>query len=447
MTKTIRTKSAATQASKSTAPLRRRVSIGKTLTKATKILKPVAKKRGRPALKEVQNTQHDGNETEEVDEFDQLENDLLENTVMTESDELNGVMPVKKKPTAKVNAKTAKTRIDKLNKDKSTKQSAASDVKRNKSAMPIDNEVPLGKAKRGRPAAAKSKVEPVVQETQPDPMDLDELDETKEEDMLAIDETINPDVSRQADLQEPMPQPTKERDRQQFAEWRRSKLPQTMARESVPTVATRITSASEDAALRRKVGDLTTKLETSESRYQALRDVGIKQAEAKFDQLKKQSALSASTAKSLIQTLKSNLSDQDIQLKESKALKKQFAVQSAELILLQDEIKKLNDTLAEAQRTNRQLSATLAAKRVAASTVESVASTRAPGSAMKPGLVRMIGSQEAAEEAEKASLKEDMYGDLTGLLIRKVTRHDDEDVFDCIQTGRNGCKSWQSFRA
>jgi hypothetical protein len=37
-------------------------------------------------------------------------------------------------------------------------------------------------------------------------------------------------------------------------------------------------------------------------------------------------------------------------------------------------------------------------------------------------------------------LKEDLYSDLTGLIIRNVKRLDDEDVYDCIQTGRNGCK-------
>lgn len=38
------------------------------------------------------------------------------------------------------------------------------------------------------------------------------------------------------------------------------------------------------------------------------------------------------------------------------------------------------------------------------------------------------------------NLKEDLYSDLTGLMIRNVKRLDDEDVYDCIQTGRNGSK-------
>lgn len=40
-----------------------------------------------------------------------------------------------------------------------------------------------------------------------------------------------------------------------------------------------------------------------------------------------------------------------------------------------------------------------------------------------------------------AQAKEDLYGDLTGLIIRGTSQIDHEIVFDCIQTGRNGSKS------
>ena len=52
----------------------------------------------------------------------------------------------------------------------------------------------------------------------------------------------------------------------------------------------------------------------------------------------------------------------------------------------------------------------------------------------------MVGSAEAALVAQAAQLKEDLYRDLTGLLIMNVTRDPEDDVFDCIQTGRNGSK-------
>ena len=37
-------------------------------------------------------------------------------------------------------------------------------------------------------------------------------------------------------------------------------------------------------------------------------------------------------------------------------------------------------------------------------------------------------------------MKENLYSDLTGLIIRNVKRKDGEDEFDCLQTGRNGSK-------
>lgn len=53
----------------------------------------------------------------------------------------------------------------------------------------------------------------------------------------------------------------------------------------------------------------------------------------------------------------------------------------------------------------------------------------------------MVGSAEAAHAAQVAQLKEDLYSDLTGLLLRGVERNDDADVYDCLQTGANGSKS------
>ena len=52
-------------------------------------------------------------------------------------------------------------------------------------------------------------------------------------------------------------------------------------------------------------------------------------------------------------------------------------------------------------------------------------------------------STRAAVEAMHAStqisqLKEDLYGDLTGLLVRSAKRDGSREMYDCIQTGRNG---------
>lgn len=87
------------------------------------------------------------------------------------------------------------------------------------------------------------------------------------------------------------------------------------------------------------------------------------------------------------------------------------------------------------------MSAKLAANRSAAGSIES-ANVKGTSSAVKAnGGIRMMGSAEAIQAAQIAQLKEDLYSDLTGLIIRDVKREAEEDVYDCIQTGRNGSKS------
>lgn len=74
---------------------------------------------------------------------------------------------------------------------------------------------------------------------------------------------------------------------------------------------------------------------------------------------------------------------------------------------------------------------------------------RTPGSAMnnkanQPRTI-MMGSAEAAQAAQIALLKEDLYSDLTGLILRGVERSEESDIYDCIQTGRNGSKCPHSY--
>ena len=52
----------------------------------------------------------------------------------------------------------------------------------------------------------------------------------------------------------------------------------------------------------------------------------------------------------------------------------------------------------------------------------------------------MVGSAEAAHATQVAQLKEDLYSDLTGLIMRGVEIGNDSDIYDCLQTGRNGSK-------
>ena len=71
------------------------------------------------------------------------------------------------------------------------------------------------------------------------------------------------------------------------------------------------------------------------------------------------------------------------------------------------------------------------------------ASAKTPGSVMKnkvPARTIMVGSAEAAQAAQIAQLKEDLYSDLTGLILRGIERGEEADIYDCLQTGRNGSK-------
>jgi len=167
----------------------------------------------------------------------------------------------------------------------------------------------------------------------------------------------------------------------------------------------------------------------------------------------------------LIASLKTDLASQAAAAKESRSLKKKVESQATEIGSLKAQITQLNTSLSEAraetqdeikkaqveikkvqtevkkaQAENKTLSTKLAANRTASASVE-VAGSRVPGSAIKAnGGIRMVGSAEAAEIAQAAALKEQLYADLTGLIIRHVKRDPEDDVFDCLQIGRNGCK-------
>ncbi|KAG9231215.1 chromosome segregation protein Csm1/Pcs1-domain-containing protein [Amylocarpus encephaloides] len=209
-----------------------------------------------------------------------------------------------------------------------------------------------------------------------------------------------------------------------------------------------------DPSLRRKLGDMTKKYDALHIKYQDLREIGVKEAERTYDRLKKQCEEKEKTFNKLLASMEADITTANSQAKESKALKKNVNAKSTEIVLLQAQITQLNTSLAGSKAEtmallaekktlsadNKSLSAKLAANRAVAVAVESATEkSRVPGSAVKAnGGIRLVGSVEAAQTAAYAQLKEDLYCDLTGLIIRSVKREENEDVFDCIQTGRNG---------
>lgn len=103
---------------------------------------------------------------------------------------------------------------------------------------------------------------------------------------------------------------------------------------------------------------------------------------------------------------------------------------------LSSENKSFHAQLSGAQTEIKTLTAKLAATRASSTNADS----KVPGSAIKAQRTMMPGSTEAAKDPQIRQLKEDLYSDLTGLIIRGVKRGEDEDIYDCIQTGRNGSK-------
>lgn len=148
-------------------------------------------------------------------------------------------------------------------------------------------------------------------------------------------------------------------------------------------------------------------------------------------------------ANDLIQSLRKELATQTAIAQESRSLQRQLATRDAALSKAEKNVVELNTSVSEAQNEIKTLQTKLANSRTASVAVESV-NARTPGSVMhnktsQPRTI-MMGSAEAAQAAQIALMKEDLYSDLTGLILRGVERGEEADIYDCIQTGRNGSK-------
>lgn len=119
-------------------------------------------------------------------------------------------------------------------------------------------------------------------------------------------------------------------------------------------------------------------------------------------------------------------------------LSKRLETSEAKCDNLDRKVTELNSSLSTARAEIKTLSNKLAGARNAEANV------KAPGSALKNNAAGTRGGL-SAEVFQIAQAKEDLYADLTGLIIRGVKREANEDVFDCIQTGRNGSKLMPPF--
>ncbi|KAH7314157.1 chromosome segregation protein Csm1/Pcs1-domain-containing protein [Rhexocercosporidium sp. MPI-PUGE-AT-0058] len=380
---------------KAKAPARR--TSGRLEAKAMELDAAPAKTK-RPALKDKTN-QYAGDE----DELDDLDRDVvMEGTV-----EDSMIAP---KTKSKVTKKTATAR-----------GTTAKATVQNDSIVedaPVVTK-PKGRApKKTGPMRKENPVEPspekIVQETQYEEMDMD---------IDADDDEV---------VEAPVSKPIQSISRTQ-----------SHSRQRQPSVQRRRAGSASDTerndpALRRKLGEITKKYETLNIKYLDLKQIGIKEADRNMDRLKKETDQTTKNGGALIESLKAKLANQEAIVKKNEVLKTKLETQTKEVAALKAQIAKLTASLSEAHSENKTLSTKLAANRTASASVES-AHSKTPGSAMKVnGGIRLMGTAEAAQVAQAAQLKEDLYSDLTGLIIRSVKRESEEDIFDCIQTGRNG---------
>ncbi|KAL8698372.1 MAG: hypothetical protein Q9201_006607 [Fulgogasparrea decipioides] len=395
--------------------------------------KAVPKKTGsrRPPLKEQQNNRNP-EDTEEVDDFDHDDGDEGQGQQSAVSaDELVAVkQPVKKTRTA---AKR-KNPTSKKQTDSETLQQLKGTTKDGEfeyTPVTARQTKPTKKAP-GRPPAnqANASLEP---QNAPKGMSEKVIPDTQD----VIMEVGPSDIPLHSEEDEEVPQSV----------FRRTNNAQSKQHGRQPPLIRRTDGADSDTengggdpALRRKLGEMTKKFENLDLKYKRLKDVGIKDAEANFEKLRLSSEAKSKAANELIASLKKELTTQKALAQESRTLQKQLAAKDADVSKAQAFATELSNSLSEAQNENKVLQAKIASARAASTAIES-ASSKTPGSAIKgKGPVRtvMVGSAEAAQAAQAAQLKEDLYRDLTGLLVLGVDKGAESDVYDCIQTGRNG---------
>ncbi|KAJ5108902.1 hypothetical protein N7456_005577 [Penicillium angulare] len=197
---------------------------------------------------------------------------------------------------------------------------------------------------------------------------------------------------------------------------------------------------SADPELRRRIGDVTKKHDALESKYRTLREIGIVEANSNMDKLRKQCETVSNASNDLVVALRSELEAQKTLGQQSRGLQKQLKDKDAEIARLRTEAEEARSQMAATQTEVKALQTKLAAARNTAASLENT--VKVPGSAMKGGPANRAVVAANAEAAQMAQLKEDLYSDLTGLIIRDVKAREADHLYDCIQTGVNGSKSF-----
>lgn len=302
------------------------------------------------------------------------------------------------------------------------------------------------KPKRARTTAARKpqskKVETlgVIPETQPDPDRAEDAEQSVEIDPENMDITQAPTPKQiQRFVQRPRSasvQPLPPRASARSVSAQPAHLP--------PRERSGSASGNErerrgaDPELRRKLNDVTKKYENLNLKYQNLQEIGKNNAESNFEKLKRASDDKTKTANELIASLKKEIAElrkaSTTGNSESAGLQKQVTSLTSSKEKLTNDAVTLKEKLQTSQNEVKSLEAKLVAARQQTSNSSQDTKTPAAQTRSLPA--------NTSEAQKEAKMKENLYTDLTGLIIRGVKRKDGEDEFDCIQTGRNGSKSY-----
>lgn len=188
-----------------------------------------------------------------------------------------------------------------------------------------------------------------------------------------------------------------------------------------------------DPNLRRKLGDVTRKFENVDLKYRNLKEVGINEANANMEKLRKQCDATMQASSELIASLKKELATQAPLAQETRKLKKQMQTQEDEMNKIRKSATELSGTLTAAQNEVKALQAKLAAARSAPAD-----HAKTPGMTKGAGQRALIASN--TEAAKIMEMKLGLYSDLTGLDVLNVKQTEEGHTFDCLQSGQNGSK-------
>ena len=216
------------------------------------VAKKAGGKVGRKALAEVPQV-HNPSDTEEVDEFGN-EDEIAEAIEETK--------PAKRGRPAKVK--------------KAQEEEAVAQVPPTKKTRKAANEETATKPAPKTKTAAKSKAAKRVVEPEPEETTIPETQ--AEADEMDIEESIEADEIPESMPPPPIPRPSARRNQPQ---------PRTARQTSASRRAGSVSDSERDPALRRRVGEITKKLEAMTTKYETLKEAATSSKDSNFDQLKR----------------------------------------------------------------------------------------------------------------------------------------------------------------